>query len=844
MSALRRLLRRFARAWVRPWIRVTIAPESAADVGIAPGVPVVYALHVRQYSALVVLDVVTQRLGLPSPFAPLREAGLDERSAFLFLTRRGQPSPLRRRPYAYASRLVRIVEAAGRDPALDVQIVPVSVFWGRAPGSDHSLLQLLFADSWRAPGLLRQMVRVLLHGRQTLARVGRPIRLRALVDQGEAETALRRVARHLRMHFRVERERAIGPNLSHRDTLINELVESDTVRFAIVQDARRTGKTSEHAERRARRLAVGIASDFSYRFVLAFDVLLTALWQRIYNGVEVRGLDALAGVPGGRVVYVPCHRSHIDYLLLSYVLFHRGMQVPHIAAGDNLNLPIVGRLLRKGGAFFLRRSFKGDRLYATLFAEYLHAILQRGFPIEYFVEGGRSRTGFTLAPRAGLVAMTLDSHLRDPGHPLAFVPVYIGYEMLIEGDTYVAELLGTPKRRESLAGLVRGLRKLRRRWGRAYLNFGEPILLDAFLDEQRPGWREHEARARQDVRAGVIDDSGAGPQQALVGELARRIVAGINDAVVVHPVSLLALVLLGTPRLAIDAALLARQVDLLQRLLLACPYSSRQQLVAPAGAEVIAYGEQNRVLERLPNALGDVLRVREADAVLLHYFRNNVLHAFALPGLLACLIAQSDWLERAQVHRVARLLFPVLRETLFLSWDEAENAARVEATIGAMVVEGLLRPSGETLHAPAVGSVESMMLHGLGQCMRLPLERYFVVVATLVQAGSGAIAPDALETVCAGIAERASVLHVGLGPQFADRAAIQRTIAVLLDSGAASLSGGRIAFGDALVASAADASLLLSADTRLAIAHAAQQSVGRLAASEAVAGSDGSELGA
>ena len=131
------------------------------------------------------------------------------------------------------------------------------------------------------------------------------------------------------------------------------------------------------------------------------------------------------------VIYVPCHRSHFDYLLLGYIVYEEGLHLPHIAAGINLNMPIVGPILRRGGAFFLRRSFRGNRLYAAVFDAYLHEILVRGHSIEYFVEGGRSRTGRLLAPKAGMLAMTVNSYIKDPKRPVVFVPIYFGYEKLI-----------------------------------------------------------------------------------------------------------------------------------------------------------------------------------------------------------------------------------------------------------------------------------------------------------------------------------------------------------------------------------------------------------------------------
>ena len=156
-------------------------------------------------------------------------------------------------------------------------------------------------------------------------------------------------------------------------------------------------------------------------------------------------------------LFTPCHRSHIDYLLLSYVIYKRGLMVPYIAAGDNLNLPFVGQLLRGGGAFFIRRSFRGN---TSVFKEYLYSILSRNTPLEYFIEGGRSRTGRLLPPKTGMLAMTVHSHLRGRAKPIVFVPTYIGYERLMEGSTYVGEMQGKPKEAESIFGILKHFEKL------------------------------------------------------------------------------------------------------------------------------------------------------------------------------------------------------------------------------------------------------------------------------------------------------------------------------------------------------------------------------------------------
>ena len=824
---LDRLYLAVLRVVLRRLVRATVVPEQLDAPGIDRGRPVVYALQMRQVSTLLILDDVVRKLGLPEPLLPLLAGAVRERRSFFFLTNNGQPTPLRRNPYVYSSRLRRLIDATLSDAAVDVQIVPVSVFWGRGPTTrKDTVIRALFADSWRPPGRIRQAIRVLLHGRETLVKFSAPVSLREAVSAADPATAMRRVGRLLRGRFKRERELAVGPDLSHRHTVINKMVDSAPVQAAIAAAAQRNGTELGSEELRARRYAYEIASDYSYPVVRAFIVVLSVIWDRIYDGVRVYRFETIEKISGAGqgtgIIYVPCHRSHIDYLLLSYVIYRRGLQPPHIAAGTNLNMPALGGLLRAGGAFYLRRSFRGNSLYAEVFTEYLHTILRRGFPVKYYIEGGRSRTGRTLSPKAGMLAMTVTSFLRDHERPLVFVPVYIGYERLFEGDSYLAELAGKPKRKESLLALLGTARKLRERWGSVYLNFGEPIALQPFLEEHWPGWREYASRSLADQATLGPDDPLERDRRGAINELAKRVVTRINEAVVVNPVNLLAVSILGAARPAMDAELLAQQIDLLKQVIVAAPYSSCMQVTELDGAAVVRYAEEFKLLDRVAHPLGDILQVAPEQAAKLAYFRNNVLHAFAMPALLACLISQNERLEPPELVRVARQLFVFLRGELHLAAQGAQLDARIAACLDALRGAGMVRAHGPWLTPPDPSTRESVALHALANTIRLSIERYVLAVATLVRSGSGVLGVNELEEYCCLLAQRLSLLHETGGPEFCDRAVLRSIIDTLIATGMVMVIDERLHFEQELVSVARDAEYLLPADTRLAIAHAGQ----------------------
>ena len=140
-------------------------------------------------------------------------------------------------------------------------------------------------------------------------------------------------------------------------------------------------------------------------------------FNRIYDGVEVdqEGLERVReAAKRGTLVLLPSHKSHVDYLMLSFVFSARNLQLPLIAAGDNLAFFPLGLVLRRGGGVLHPPHFGGDRLYAAVVDAYIRRLIRDGYSIEFFLEGGRSRTGKLLPPKLGLLNMVVDAALAVP----------------------------------------------------------------------------------------------------------------------------------------------------------------------------------------------------------------------------------------------------------------------------------------------------------------------------------------------------------------------------------------------------------------------------------------------
>ena len=798
------------------WVRFKVLPENAAAQLRGRPRPLCYVLEQRSATDLAVLQQACASLRIPRPGRPLGGGTHELRSYFWLTQPRGlMGQRLDRRP---PRQLAQMIAALRADPEADFELVPAAVYWGRAPQREASWLRLVLSEDFGVTSRARKFMQVLFNGRDTLLELDEPLSLRALLGE-EPGGALhgRRVARTLRALYARRRAARIGPDLSHRRTIVNRVLRTRAVRAAVTQEMRERRLSRHKALQRARGYAWEIAANYSHAFVRFMEHGLGWLWNRLYDGVVFGHADTLAAVAeGNELIYVPCHRSHMDYLLLGYAIYVHGYAVPHTAAGVNLNLPVVGRFLRNGGAFFIRRSFAGNRLYTVVFMKYLAAIMSRGHAIEYFIEGGRSRTGRLLQPKTGMLLMTVRSFLAAPARPVVFVPVYFGYERLVEGATYVGELSGRPKEKESIRGLLGSWRVLRQRFGKVHVNLGEPIALAEILDRHDRHWRSR--RFDEETRAPWL--------AAAVDELAERIMRNINSAAAVTPINLLALALLAMPRLALPEPDLVQQLELYRSLISSFPYGNRVTVTTLSGADMLAYGESLRMIEREPQGGADIVRMTVENAVLATYFRNNILHLLALPSLIACVFVSNTRVSTADIQRLAWRIYPYIGAELFLHWSEAELPAVVEAALHCLAAHGLIEPDAQAdgWQRPPPAAPQAMQLSLLAQATLQTIERYYMVVAQLVLAGSGEITQLILEERCQQTAQQMTLLYGLNSPEFSDRALFANFIALLRSRGVIRTgAGGRLEFDEVLTRVAQDSQFVLSEQLRhsiLQIMHA------------------------
>ncbi|WP_312927301.1 glycerol-3-phosphate 1-O-acyltransferase PlsB, partial [Pseudescherichia sp.] len=569
---------------------------------------------------------------------------------------------------------------------------------------------------------------------------------------------------------------AVGPRLPARQDLFNKLLASKAIARAVEDEARSKKISHEKAQQNAIALMEEIAANFSYEMIRLSDRILGFTWNRLYQGINVHNAERVRQLAhdGHEIVYVPCHRSHMDYMLLSYVLYHQGLVPPHIAAGINLNFWPAGPIFRRLGAFFIRRTFKGNKLYSTVFREYLGELFSRGYSVEYFVEGGRSRTGRLLDPKTGTLSMTLQAMLRGGTRPITLVPIYIGYEHVMEVGTYAKELRGATKEKENVFQRLRGLSKLRN-LGQGYVNFGEPLPLMNYLNQHVPEWRES-IDPIEAIRPAWLTPT--------VNTIAADLMVRINNAGAANAMNLCCTALLASRQRSLTREQLTEQLDCYLDLLRNVPYSPDATAPAASASELIAHALQMNKFEVEKDTIGDIIILPREQAVLMTYYRNNIAHMLVLPSLMAAIVTQHRQISREELLRHVDVLYPMLKAELFLRWDNSELPDVMNALIAEMVRQGLLVDKDDRLY---LNPQRSRTLQLLAAGARETLQRYAITFWLL--SANPAINRGTLEKESRTLAQRLSVLHGINAPEFFDKAVFSTLVLTLRDEGYISDTG-------------------------------------------------------
>jgi glycerol-3-phosphate O-acyltransferase len=492
----------------------------------------------------------------------LRRAVTAGESAALFLKR--PPTlfePMARKGRIEGDLFIRTLFDVQRKTTRPILLVPQVFVWSKHPDqAQHTVFDsVLGSREW--PGKIRTIAQFMANYRHVTLRSGEPVSVRAFLEKENArepdrpsdDGLVRRMTYTLLRRLERERRAVVGPTRKPSDRLREEVIRSPRLQKVITDMAGEGAAERRILTYRAYAMVREMEAALDMNMIATMDKAVEQLVSQMYSGLEVdeEGLARVrAAAKDGTLVLLPSHKSHVDYVVLAYVFYRHHLPLPMVAAGDNLSFFPVGPAFRRAGAFFIRRSFHGDRLYGAVVDAYMRRLIKDGFTLEFFLEGGRSRTGKLLPPKVGLLSLVVDAALAvfGTGKKIYFVPISIGYERVVEEKEFVREVSGAEKSREDIGGLVASAGLLRGRYGRLSVQFGTLLTLDGVLREidESPTSSGKPAALALGSPESVAKLTPA-RRRAVVTRLAYRVMNEVNRVTAVTPGALVATALLTSP---------------------------------------------------------------------------------------------------------------------------------------------------------------------------------------------------------------------------------------------------------------------------------------------------------
>lgn len=511
--------------------------------------------------------------------------------------------------------------------------------------TERSYIDLLFGDKSQ-PGAIRKfLLFVANYWRSPRVKFGAPIPLRDFLDHRKKKTQAvqaQDLLARIEEDLEVERTRIVGPPLKSRESLIKEIMASpvflDRLHTLAVQD----NKKPDDYKRLARRFLEEIAADVNYNYVHFAHITAGHIWNRIFDGVVVKHdqLKRVREVAGKNpIVLVPMHRSHIDYVLISDIFYEHNITFPHVCAGINMNFWPFGTFARRSGAFFIRRRWGGDQLYKETLYAYVRSLLASGHCLEFFIEGTRSRTGKLLKPRMGILSLIVRAFFEGACDDVSFVPIAVVYDHILEEKAYEKESAGSEKSKEKATDLIRARKFIKKKYGKVYVEFAEPISLKAYFKEKG-------------VVPAPIEES-----RKPISDLAYHLTYHLNRIAVVTPIALVSLAILSLDKPSFTMTDLRDRIDLLKDYLdfknvtySDLIYFSEDYAVSEAIKKLVS----RHILKTVQTFEESFYTLEDKHRASLDYYKNNIVHFFVSLACFLKVISRAENQATMTLDAVAR----------------------------------------------------------------------------------------------------------------------------------------------------------------------------------------------
>jgi glycerol-3-phosphate O-acyltransferase len=696
------------------------------------------------------LESILRYRSLPNPYTSgyIKQELLNGRSGFLSLV--GRKSFYRRFVKAHTDPVQYLIEM---QKAIErpVYLVPQLIFFSKtARREDPTLLDILFGPEDK-PGRIRRLYTLFRNPGKVFVEVSEPVDLKLYLQSDKlrhqsSEYQSLVLRRDLLLQLNRHRQSITGPVRKSKQELKESILTRDRLRQFMKTHAANRKVPIHEIHRQADAYLEEIAANYRPAFIKIGAVIVGWIIRTMFDGVTINH-DVLGRVKGmarkGPLVLIPCHKSHIDYLILDYILYHNNMAVPHIAAGKNLSFWPMGPLFRAGGAFFLRRSFGGAVLYSKVFAEYIYKLLEEGYNIEQFIEGGRSRTGKLLMPKLGLLSILINAYKDGACNDMIFVPIYIGYDRIVEEKSYLHELGGGQKETENLWQVIRARKLLKKRYGKIYIQFHDPFSMNHLLSTQE--------RLLAEMKPKEVN--------SLIRKLGYRIINAINRVTVVTPHAIVAGAILNVSKDSFSFSQLQAVNDIYLKHLKAQNIKLSDTLASEherAFEQVLDIYCQRKFVEILPQSKAGSqterqFTINETRRLYLEYYKNNCVAFFVPAAYTAMAILEQNAFRFSASDLHAGYAFWQDFFAYEFAYDvDSSPEYNVRKSIKAFIDSGIVNPHPTLPDTYDITPAGLRQLNLFALFLKTFLESYWIVLSHYIRNSQEAIkTKDRLKEIAA-----------------------------------------------------------------------------------------------
>jgi len=515
-----------------------------------------------------------------------------------------------------------------------VYIFPQVMYWNRNPESTKNFIT---SKGTVDRGLFSAFFTVFKSATQPFMRIMTPVNLKeeiAASSSPDTDFIARNVRNKLLEMFNNDERSILGPVLKTHQEMMEKVLYHSNVMGTIHNKVREKGESEKKLRKKAYVYYREIAADFSIVYIRFFEKALDYIFRKIFDGIRYNPDDfrkIREAANQGPLILMPSHKSHMDYLIISYVFFKNKLIPPHILAGSNLKFFPMGKIFRRSGAFFMRRSFKGMDLYTSVFKQYIKTLVNEGYTFEFFIEGGRSRTGKLVSPKIGIMKYLIESIDEGYNRDLMLVPVNICYDRILEENSYQKELKGKQKKKESTGSFFKSRKLLQKTYGSVYFELGEPF---SFLDF-----------------SGGIHDKDSVP--SVIGSY---MIKKISSIVTVTPFSLVASVILFSSEKGFSKKMIEYRLKTLYdylknlKVIMSGDLKDLQNFERVIDYVIDAYSRDSIIRqleidteETADNGTEGIYVLEEEGRLKINFYKNSIVHLFVPAALLSlAIIVSSD----------------------------------------------------------------------------------------------------------------------------------------------------------------------------------------------------------